>query len=415
MKKQKKLELLAPAGNYECLEAVFNHGADAAYIGIGPFNLRAFSPNFSFDELPQAVDCAKKMKKRIYAVLNTMPDDSQLVEIEKCIKEFSKQSGLPDAIIVSDPGVMALCKEYLDSVKLHLSTQTGTFNVRTMRFWTSQGISRVVLPRELNLEQIRTMSQAGICETELFIHGAMCVSISGRCLLGAYLAGRQANRGDCPQACRFQYDIAPKAKDGESTTEWFPAEEDGKGVYLLNSKDLNTLPILPEIIDTGVSSLKIEGRNKSMHYVSSVVKTYRAALDRYLDNLQSYRADPIWFDELEKLDHRPYTTGFYKNEYIMQETSVSKAKSKIRVVGVVKGVLEGGASVVDVKNPFYAGEKLNILPVNKKKNRFDIEFTKITDLNGNELERAVTNRVVAAEAEVKLSVGDVIRREIEEF
>ena len=412
MKKLKNIELLAPAGNYECLEAVYNHGADAAYIGIGPFNLRAFSPNFSVDELPQAVDCAKKMNKRIYAVLNTMPDDSQLVEIEKFLKVLSEHPGLPDAIVVSDPGVIALCKEYLDSVKLHLSTQTGTFNLRTMKFWASQGITRVVLPRELNLEQIKTMSQAGICETEIFIHGAMCVSISGRCLLGAYLAGRQANRGDCPQACRFQYDIAPKAKDGETATEWFSAEENGKGVYLLNSKDLNTLPILPEIVDTGVSSLKIEGRNKSMHYVSSVVKTYRAALDRYLDNPKSYRTDPVWLDELENLDHRPYTTGFYKNEYILQETAVSKAKSKIRVVGVVKGVLEGGVAVVDVKNPFKAGEKLNVLPVNKKKSRFDIEFVKITDLAGNKLERAVTNRVVAAEADIKLNVGDVIRRRI---
>lgn len=408
-------ELLAPAGNYECLEAVFNHGADAAYIGIGTFNLRAYSPNFLIDELPQALKLARKNNKLIYAVLNTMPDDSQLIEIEKLLKELSGQPDLPDAIVVSDPGVIALCKEHLDSMELHLSTQTGTFNMRTMKFWASQGISRVVLPREFNLEQVRALSKAGICETEVFIHGAMCVSISGRCLLGAYLAGRHANQGECPQPCRFRYDIAPRSKEGEPTDEWFPAEEDKEGVYLFNSKDLNTLPILPEIVETGVFSLKIEGRNKSMHYVSSVVKTYRAALDGYLNNPDNYKPEPVWLEELENLDHRPYTTGFYKGEYMMQETSVSKAKSKIRAVGVVKGILEGGVAVVDVKNPFLAGEELNILPVNKKKSRYDIAFAKITDLSGNELERAVTNRIVAVKTDVKLSVGDVIRREKKEF
>ena len=407
-----KPELLAPAGNYECLEAVFNHGADAAYIGVGTFNLRAYSPNFSVDELPQALALAKKHNKNIYAVLNTMPDDSQLAEIETFLKELSKQPDLPDAIVVSDPGVIALCKEHLEGIPLHLSTQTGTFNLRTMKFWASQGISRVVLPREFNLEKIKTVSQAGICGTEIFIHGAMCVSISGRCLLGAYLAGRHANQGECPQPCRFRYDIAPRSKEGEPTDDWFPAEEDKEGVYLFNSKDLNTLSILPEIVETGVSSLKIEGRNKSMHYVSSVVKTYRAALDRYLNDPDKYKPEPEWFEELENLDHRPYTTGFYNNEYQMQETSVSKEKSRNRVVGVVKGLLEGGIAVVDVKNPFRAGEKLNILPVNRKKSRYDIEFSKITDLSGNELERAVTNRVVVGICDIKLAVGDVVRRKI---
>jgi len=412
MKKQKKIELLAPAGNYECLEAVYSHGADAAYIGIGTFNLRAYSPNFSVDELPQALELAKKRGKNIYAALNTMPDDSQLAEIENFLNELSKQAALPDAIVVSDPGVISLCKEHIAEVPLHLSTQTGTFNLRTMQFWASQGIRRVVLPREFTLEKIKTLSSAGVCETEIFIHGAMCVSVSGRCLLGAYLAGRHANQGECPQPCRFKYDVAPRSKEGESTEEWFAAEEDSDGVYLFNSKDLNTLPILPEIIETGVSSLKVEGRNKSMHYVSSVVKVYRAALDRYLDKADKYTPEPEWFEELESLDHRPYTTGFYNNEYVMQETSVSKAQSRIRVVGVVKGLLEGGVAVVDVKNPFRAGEKLNVLPVNRKKSPYDIEFTRITDLSGNELERAVTNRVVAAVCDVKLNVGDVVRRRI---
>ncbi len=408
----KKPELLAPAGNYECLEAAFNHGADAVYVGIGPFNLRANSPNFSPDELPQVMRCAWERDKKVYAVLNTMPTNAQLEQIEAFLKELSQQEILPDAFVVSDPGIITLCKEYLSEMPLHLSTQTGTFNNRSVKFWADQGISRVVLPREFTLEQIKAVSDLGVSETEIFIHGAMCVSISGRCLLGAYLTGRHANQGECPQPCRFQYAIAPKGSDDTATPEWFHAEEDEQGVYLLNSKDLNTLPILPDIIATGVNSLKIEGRNKSVHYVSAVVKTYRTALDRYFENSQNYSTEPEWFEELEQLDHRPYTTGFYGEDYSMQETSASKAQSRIRVVGVVKGLLKDGSAVVDIKNPFVAREKLNILPVNKKIAPYDISVSSITDLNGNTLERALTNRIAVVESGDKFAVGDIIRRNI---
>ncbi len=403
-------ELLAPAGNLECLEAALTHGADAVYIGIGTLNLRANSPNFHIDELPLAVKYAHDRKKNIYVVLNIMPTDSHLEQIITFLKELAVSSDLPDAIIVSDPSVIELCKEYLGNIRLHLSTQTGTFNHRSIKFWASQGISRVVLPRELNIKQITDINKHGICETEVFIHGAMCVSISGRCLLGAYLSGRHANHGDCPQPCRFQYEIAPKTDSTHTTSEWFSAEEDSRGVYLLNSKDLNTLSILPDIINTGVSSLKIEGRNKSVHYVSSVVKTYRAAIDRYCNNPDTYSADEDWFHELDQLDHRDYTTGFYNNDYSMQDAISSKVKSKIRVVGVVKSKLENGGIVVDVKNPFYTEETLNVLPVSKKKSQFDATFTAITDLNGNNVDRAITNRIVAVKSTSKLAVGDILRR-----
>ncbi len=406
----KKPELLAPAGDYECLEAAFDHGADAAYIGIGPFNLRAFSPNFAVDEIPQVMYCARNRGKKVYTVLNTMPTDTQLPMVEAFIKDLARLETTPDALIVSDPGVISLCREHLPKVPLHLSTQTGSFNLRAVEFWAEQGIARVVLPREFTLEQIRVISGAGVCETEVFIHGAMCVSISGRCLLGAYLAGRHANQGDCPQPCRFRYAIAPQGKETGDTIEWFSAEEDARGVYLLNSKDLNTLPILPEIIKTGVTSLKIEGRNKSVHYVSTVVKAYRAALDRYAENPGQYTPDAAWLEALEQLDHRPYTTGFYTGEYPMQATAVSKARSRIRVVGVVKGLLRDGSAVIDVKNPFTAQEPLSILPVNKKRNPFMTSFFGIADLNNNPLERALTNRIAVVKCGDRLAVGDVIRR-----
>lgn len=403
-------QLLAPAGNFECLEAVFDHGADAAYIGIGPFNLRAYSPNFPTAALPEVMQFARGRNKRVYAVLNTMPTDAQLVQIEQFLKELSQQTLLPHAFVVSDPGVVAACKEYVPAVPLHLSTQTGTFNHRAVRFWVEQGITRVIVPREFTLEQVHAVSSLGICETELFIHGAMCVSLSGRCLLGAYLSGRHANQGECPQPCRYRYAIAPQDADTGGERQWFSAEEDAQGVYLLNAKDLNTLPILPEIIATGVTSLKIEGRNKSVHYVSAVVKTYRAALDRFSENPQDYSPEAAWFDELEKLDHRPYTTGFYNGEYRLQETAVSKAQSRIRVVGVVKGMREGGDAVVDVKNPFTAHEPLSVLPVNRKRAPYTVSFSKLTDLNGNSLDRALTNRLAVVASDARLAVGDIIRR-----
>ena len=405
-------ELLAPAGDYECLEAAYNHGADAAYIGIGTLNLRANSPNFSIDELPLVINLTKKLKKRVYAVLNIMPNDQQMRQIEDFVKKLAHTSSLPDALIVSDPGVIELCRELIGGIPLHLSTQTGTFNHRSMQFWATQGITRVVLPRELNLVQIAALALHGMCETEVFIHGAMCVSLSGRCLLGAYLSGRHANHGDCPQPCRFQYDVSVKNGKTAATSSTFIAEEDHTGTYLFNSKDLNTLAILPSVISTGVSSLKIEGRNKSVHYVSSVTKTYRAAIDRYCDDPANYHPDPKWFQELDNLDHREYTTGFYANEYIMQDTVASKVPSAIRVVGVVKGKLPKGRVLVDVKNPFQINETVNVLPVNRKKSPYDITITAITDLTGNDIDRAITNRVVAVHSRSKLGIGDVLRLNI---
>jgi putative protease len=250
------------------------------------------------------------------------------------------------------------------------------------------------------------------CETEIFIHGAMCVSISGRCLLGVYLAQRHPNQGDCPQPCRYIYDISLSKDHPGELKERFTAEEDSQGVYLFNSKDLNTLSILPEIMESGVNSLKIEGRNKSVHYVSSVVKIYRAAIDRYFENQLDYAPDDIWFDELNALDHRPYTTGFYKNDYCMQEYSFSKEQSKVRLVGMVKAVLKGGNAVIDVKNPFSAHERLHVFPVSKKVDQYSIEFSEIKDLNSNSLERALTNHLVQVDKKYKLSVGDIIRRNI---
>jgi putative protease len=409
-------ELLAPAADGECAEAAFNHGADAVYIGLGTYNLRAHTKNVVPSQLGPLLDFAKTRGKKVYAALNIMPDDKTLKEIEILLSTLSRQEILPDAFIVSDPGIITLCREYASCTALHLSTQTGTFNAGAADFWLKQGIQRIILPRELTLEQIAGLCRTVKAQVEVFIHGAMCVSVSGRCLLSVYTAKRHPNFGDCSQPCRLKYRIAP-VYDGEGDTgEWLTVtEESGEGampaqVFVLNSKDLCCLPILDRIVAAGVASLKIEGRHRSTHYVSSVVKVYRAALDSLAGGAE-YAVKPEWQQELDRLDHRPYTTGFYGGEYALQDVNDNRPLPDVRIVGVVRETLAGKGVVVDVKNPFSEGDTLNVLPVKNGEMPYEITIRGITDLEGNRVERALTNRlVIVAEAEEGLGKGDMLRK-----
>lgn len=408
-----KPELLAPAGNFEALHAAFSHGADAVYLGMGTLNLRAYSENFSIDDLPSIMEVANEFNGKVYLVLNTMPNDEQIGEVESFLKQLKESPVKPSAMIVSDPGVIRLCRKIVPEMELHLSTQTGTFNKESLQFWADLGLTRIVLPREFTIEQIAQSVNYDIAEIEVFVHGAMCVSVSGRCLMGAYINGRHPNHGECSQPCRFSYDIV--ARDGAGNLmpdKGFSVEEENGKAYIFNSKDLNTLEVLPELIKTGTHSLKIEGRNKSVHYVSAVVKAYRAAIDGFFEEGDSFVLPKQYTDELEQLDHRPYTTGFIGGDEAMQATSFAKEKSKIRVCGVVKDTLEGGIAVVDVKNPFVPGESLSILPVNRKIDPYDLAFSEIKDLSGHVQEKAITNRVVCCinDEGKKLKIGDMIRR-----
>jgi len=406
----KQPELLAPAGSFEAAETAFLHGANAVYIGIGKLNLRAHSPNFAIEDIPELLDMAHKCNGKVYAALNLMPDQSTIPVVRELLVKLNEKKSIPDAFIISDPGVLVLCKEILPSAVLHLSTQTGTFNLVSLDFWKKQGVARAVLPREFTLSQICEASKANIVETEIFIHGAMCVSISGRCLLGAYLGERHPNRGDCPQPCRYRYRLSPVQSENENTGIWFDAEESDDGVYLLNSKDLCTIDILPQIIASGVNSLKIEGRNKSVHYVASVVRVYRAAIDSCLNDSGNYRVLPQWRKELDALEHRTYSTGFYNGELLIQDVFSSKASAKSRVIGTIKAILPGGLPVVDVKNSFGSGEELEIIPVQQSLEPYPVQFTKITDLSGNQIERAPSSRLVIGITEKCLRIGDMIRR-----
>jgi putative protease len=408
-------ELLAPAANIECAQAACNHGADAVYVGLGTLNLRANAENVDADGLQAIIEIVKSRGKKVYAALNIMPDDTRLAEIETLLSGLSQKKILPDAFIVSDPGVLSLCRSRCGGVSIHLSTQTGTFNSASADFWMRQGIGRIILPRELTLEQIAALCKATKTETEMFIHGAMCVSVSGRCLLGAYLQGRHPNFGDCPQSCRLRYRISPISAEGALSEDWYTVEENAdessypSSAYLLNSRDLNTISILDRIVATGVTALKIEGRHRSMHYVSSVVKIYRAALDSIGRDASPYAVDPAWEREFDRLDHRHYTTGFYGGEYVLQDLYDNRVTPSGRIVGVVRAIMAGKGAVVDVKNSFSAGETLNVLPIKKDQMPFEIILTSLTDINGNAVERALSHRLVIAASEPSLTPGDLLR------
>jgi putative protease len=268
---------------------------------------------------------------------------------------------------------------------------------------------------QLDLNQVKAITRGTSLETELFIHGALCVSISGRCLLGPYLGRRHANWGDCPQPCRLKYRIAPEQIGPHGDSEWMTVEEDfesanGASSYFLNSKDLCALSLLSKVLSTGVSSLKIEGRNKSPHYVASVVKVYREALDACIENPSEYRVDPRWTDELDRLDHRGYTTGFLGGEYSFQETVRSQNLSGYRIVGSVKGLMAAGEAVIDVKNPFTREDVFNVLPVKKGEAPFEMTLTQLTDMGGNRIDRALTHRVVLGKTLKQLTIGDMLRK-----
>jgi putative protease len=410
-------ELLAPAATVQCARAAFDHGADAVYIGVGSHNLRARSKNATPDELQGLLEFALEKKRRVYVALNAMPGDDALPAIESLIVSLVKWKIVPHAFVVSDPGVISLCRKHAASVALHLSTQTGTFNGAAAAFWARQGIGRIVLPRELALGQVRALCSGSQTEMEVFVHGAMCVSISGRCLLGVYTAKRHPNQGDCPQPCRLRYRVSPLYDNETESGEWYTVEENDAEsgtparAFVFNSKDLCCLPILDRIVRAGVASVKIEGRNRSMHYVSSVVKVYRAALDS-LARGGEYAVKREWREELDRLDHRPYTTGFYAGEYMLQDVADSRPLPAVRIVGLVREVIAGKSAVVDVKNPFNKGDRLNVLPVRKERMPYEATIREIRDMQGSAIERALTNKIVIVEPEegTELAAGDLLRK-----
>lgn len=300
----KKPELLAPAGNLEKLKIALRYGADAVFLGGKSFGLRAFGGNFTDEELKAGIEFAHRLNKKAYVTANIYPHNEDLKRLPDYFRYL--ESIHADAVLVADLGALALLKESAPNLKAHISTQANTTNWAAARAWKELGAGRVVLARELSLAQIGQIREKTDVELEAFVHGAMCISYSGRCLMSNYFTGRDANRGGCAQSCRWKYNLVEEKRPGE----YYPVEEDERGTYIFNSKDLCLLPHLDRVIASGVDSLKIEGRMKSAHYVATVVKAYRQAIDAYAEDPERFTARKEWLDELQKASHRSYTTGF---------------------------------------------------------------------------------------------------------
>ena len=301
----KKPELLSPAGNLEKLKMALIYGADAVYLGGKSFGLRAFGGNFSEAEMEEGVRFAHALGRKVYVTLNIFAHNADLERLPAYLSFLAEIH--VDGLLVSDLGVFSLAREFAPSVPLHISTQANNTNWATVDAWQKLGAERVVLARELSRAEIAAIRAHSTVELEMFVHGAMCISYSGRCLLSSYLTGRDANRGACAQACRWRYGLVEESRPGEV----FPIKEDERGTYIMNSKDLCLLPFLPELCAMGLDSLKIEGRMKSVHYAASVTKVYREAIDAAYDEGRTFHLRDSWLEELQKVSHRIYTSGFF--------------------------------------------------------------------------------------------------------
>lgn len=377
-----KIELLAPAGNLEKLKFAINYGADAIYLGGTEFGLRAFAGNFTTEEMEEAVEYAHKNGAKIYVTVNIIAHNEDLESLEEYLMQL--ESLKVDALIIADPGIVRIARKVVPNMEIHLSTQASNTNWSAAKFWSDFGVKRIILARELTLEEIEEMvRKVPEIDFEAFVHGAMCVSYSGRCLLSNYLAGRDANRGQCAQPCRWEYDLIEKNRPNQK----FGIEQDQKGTYIFNSKDMNTISILPSIINTGVKSLKIEGRMKSLHYVATVTKIYREAIDSYYDNPEKYIVKQEWIEELNKPSHRPFFPGFYLNKPTdsrdSQHIETSKYFRGYDFIGVVRDYdKDKGVALVEQRNLFEVGEEIEIM--NLKGDTFDFEILKIIDSETNE-------------------------------
>ncbi len=352
----KKIELLAPAGNRECLEAAARFGADAVYAAGKAYGLRAFADNFTLDEIADAAVYLHNQGKKVYIALNAVFYEKDFEGLEAYVSGLCDAQA--DALIISDPGVFALVRRIAPGMPIHVSTQANTSNAASAAFWHTLGASRVVLSRELSLEDIAQVraKMPETLELEAFVHGAMCISYSGRCLLSSFITGRSSNSGACAQPCRWEFSLHEKGYPDD----YFPVGEDERGTYILNSRDLCMLPYLKEMIGAGVTSLKIEGRMKSAYYVGCVVGAYRRALD---DIAAGRPFDPALLAEAEKAGSRALTTGFYFGNpgKAGQDTQKSTIQRTYDFVGVVKEPLPDGWLLIEQRGKFCVGDTLETL------------------------------------------------------
>ncbi|MCR5481526.1 MAG: U32 family peptidase [Clostridia bacterium] len=355
----KKLELLAPAGDLEKLKIAVDYGADAVYFGGEMFSLRAGAGNLTVDEMKEGIAYAHERGRKCYLTVNIFPHNEDIEPLESYIHDI-RDIGI-DAFIVSDPGVIMIIREIIPDAELHLSTQANMTNYKTAEFWEKHGVKRIVLARELTFPEIREIRKhmPDEMEIEAFVQGAMCISYSGRCLLSNFMIERDANRGACAHPCRWKYRLVEEQRPGE----YFPIEEDTRGTYILNSRDLCMIEHIPELVDAGICSAKIEGRMKSSFYVATIVSAYRKAIDAYYEDPGNYRFNDEWLKELKKVSHREFTTGFYFNQPTNKDQNyqTSAYTRDYSFVGLVKSYDEKtGMAVVEQRNKMSIGEEIEV-------------------------------------------------------
>jgi len=402
-------EILAPAGNLEKLKMAFIYGADAVYIGGAKYGLRAAAGNFTIDEIKEGVDYAHSFGRKLYVTVNIIPHNEDLEGLPEYLAELG--SAGVDALIVSDPSIIMIARDVLPDMELHLSTQASNTNYKSAEFWHRLGIKRIVLARELSFEEIRETIAKSLdtLEFEAFVHGAMCMSYSGRCLLSNYMVGRDANRGECAQPCRYKYFLMEEKRPGQ----YMPVEEDNRGTYIFNSRDLCMIEYIPELVESGIMSFKIEGRMKSSYYVASVVRAYRLALDSYLADPKSYSFKAEWLDELSKASHRQFGTGFYFGKPDSQG-QIYESSAYVRDYAFIGMVLDYDETTeiatVEQRNRMFTGDEIEIIGPNRE--LFSQRIEKMWNDEGMEIQSAPHPQQIVTMKMIKpVAKFDILRRE----
>ena len=406
--KGRKLELLIPASSLEVLKIAVIYGADAVYIGGEAFGLRAKAKNFTLEEMKEGIEFAHAHDCKVYVTANILAHNYDLDGARQYFKEL-KQIG-PDALIISDPGMFTIAKEELPDIDIHISTQANNTNYMTYQFWWKQGAKRVVSARELSLNEIKQIREhiPDEMEIETFMHGAMCISYSGRCLLSSFMAGRDANRGACTHPCRWKYSIVEESRPGE----YMPVYENERGTYIFNSKDLCMIEHIPEMLNAGIDSFKIEGRMKTALYVATVARTYRLAIDEFIQDENLYKKRiPFYKSEISKCKYRQYTTGFFfgkpdENTQIYDTNTYIKEYTYLGIVGEQNAQ---GLYHIEQRNKFSVGETIEVMRPNG--DNILVTVKRITDERGVDMESAPhPKQQLYIDLGVKLEQYDVLRR-----
>jgi putative protease len=404
----RKTELLIPAGSLEVLKTAVIYGADAVYIGGEAFGLRAKAKNFTNDDIREGIAFAHEHGVKVYITANILAHNDDLSGVEEYFNELKEIK--PDAVIISDPGVFAIAKRVIPDMELHISTQANNTNYGTYLFWHQLGAKRVVSARELSLAEIKEIRGKipEDLEIESFIHGAMCMSYSGRCLLSNYMTGRDANQGACTHPCRWKYSIVEEKRPGE----YMPVYENERGTYIFNSKDLCMIEHMPEMMDAGIDSFKIEGRMKTALYVATVARTYRKAIDDYNKDPELYKANMDWYrSEIGKCTYREFTTGFYfgKPDETTQIYDNNTYVKNYTYLGTVLAVDERGYARIEQKNKFTVGETIEVMKPDGR--NLEAVVKAIYDENGNNLESAPhPQQILYVELTVEMEPYDILRR-----